>query len=121
MRKGFSDPFSTSAGASNPEIGDVSPSENAVEEMSELPERGTGLKTGTAREEQGKGIPLTDKERSERHEKIKDPFITVSVDGIPFSRRETYHKEVLSSVPKSEEPKSRKQEWEDYYAKRRMG
>ena len=35
--------------------------------MSQLPPRGTGLETGTARVERGLGIPLTEAERLRRH------------------------------------------------------
>lgn len=38
--------------------------------VEELPPRGTGLETGTAREERGKGVPLTEEERAERHKEV---------------------------------------------------
>ena len=41
------------------------------EEEGDLPARGTGLKRGTAREERGRGKPLTDEERKARHARMK--------------------------------------------------
>jgi len=50
---------------------DPSPHERAIE-TTELPPRGTGLITGTARQglERGMGKPLTEEERAERHEEM---------------------------------------------------
>lgn len=65
-----------------------------------LPERGTGLEIGTAREERGKGTPLTDEERAERHEtKVPKGYVDIVVDGRPVRRLESYQEELQKKTP----------------------
>ena len=68
---------------------------------SKLPKRGTGLETGTAREERGKGTPLTDEERAERHKATKTPegYVDVVVDGRLVRRTQSYHDELQATKP----------------------
>jgi len=54
-----------------------------AEDLSNLPPRGTGLRTGTARVERGRGEPLTDEERAVRHSGRKEKVF----DGLEYTRK----------------------------------
>lgn len=65
-----------------------------------LPERGAGLEIDTAREERGKGTPLTDEERAKRHElNVPKGYVDIVVDGRPVRRSEAYQKELQKKTP----------------------
>ena len=80
-----------------------------------LPERGTGLETGSAGERRG-GNPRTDAEREVRH------FEQSDVDKLLRTQKEQFQREVKRGVPTAAPSNSKEEHWNKhkdvYYLKK---
>lgn len=97
----------------NPFGDDNAPTNPVVEnESASLPERGTGLQTGSAGERRS-GTPRTDAERAKRHEsKLPNGLVRTEKDGYVH-----IHREGTEPPSIAKKPKSIKEQWRDFYKK----